>query len=245
MNYKQVPLCEEFLQPLLPGAIEDQLYARGFRQLAGVDEVGRGPLAGPVVAAAVIFPHGFSHPEIKDSKLLTAARRQKLVTVIERAALSWGIGIVEVEEIDRDNILNASLRAMVKALASLQAPPDCVLVDGDQVIPGEFFNAGAALAKLLPGQRTVVRGDQLCCSIAAASILAKVERDGIMAKLDEGYPEYGFADHKGYGSAAHLEALRRYGPCPVHRRSFKPVRELCHDDTAADLPLFSAGQRDD
>lgn len=240
MSAGQFPLSEEFTQPILPGAIEEQTYLRGYKRIAGLDEVGRGPLAGPVVAAAVVFPRGFSHPDIKDSKLLSASQREKLVPIIRRNAMGWGIGIVEVEEIDRINILNASLQAMVHALAALRPLPDCLLIDGNQMIPGELFDGKKALFKVRPQQRTIIKGDQLCFSIAAASILAKVTRDALMVKLDKRYPEYGFAHHKGYGSVAHLEALRRYGPSPVHRRSFKPVRDLCGDTPDATLTLFSA-----
>jgi ribonuclease HII len=245
MNDRQFPLSEEFIPPLPPGAIEEQTYSRGYKRIAGLDEVGRGPLAGPVVAAAVVFPRGFSHPDIKDSKLLTASQRKKLVPRVKQNAMGWGIGIVEVEEIDRINILNASLQAMVKALMALRPLPDCLLIDGNQIIPGELFDGREILFKVRPQQRTVVNGDQLCFSIAAASILAKVTRDALMVKLDRRYPEYGFAHHKGYSSVEHLEALRRYGPCPFHRRSFKPVRDLCPEITDTTLPLFAAAEDDD
>ncbi len=244
MNAGQLPLSEEFTQRVLPGIIEEQTFSRGYRRIAGLDEVGRGPLAGPVVAAAVVFPRGFFHPDIKDSKLLSSSEREKLASVVKRSALGWGIGIVEVEEIDRLNILNASLLAMVQALAALRPPPDCLLIDGDQIIPGELFDGNKTLFKVRPEQRTIVKGDQLCFTIAAASILAKVARDALMVKLDEKYPEYGFAQHKGYSSVAHLEALRRYGPSPIHRRSFKPVRDLCSDTEDAALSLFSTKDND-
>jgi ribonuclease HII len=245
MNDRQVPLSEEFIRPLLPGSIEEETYSRGYKRIAGLDEVGRGPLAGPVVAAAVVFPRGFSHPDIKDSKLLTAGQRQKLVPTIKQNAVGWGIGIVEVGEIDRINVLNASLRAMVKALMALRPLPDCLLIDGNQIIPRELFGGRKILFKVCPKQRAVVKGDQLCFNIAAASILAKVARDALMVKLDRRYPEYGFARHKGYSSVEHLEALRRFGPCPVHRRSFKPVRDLCIGITDIPLPLFAGAEDDD
>jgi ribonuclease HII len=245
MSDGQFPLSEELIPHILPGAIEEETYARGYNRIAGLDEVGRGPLAGPVVAAAVVFPRGFSHPDIKDSKLLSASQRQKLVPSIKQNAMGWGIGIVHVEEIDRINILNASLRAMVKALSALRPLPDCLLIDGNQIIPGELFEGKKILFKVRPHQRTIVKGDQLCFSIAAASILAKVTRDALMVKLDKKYPEYGFAHHKGYSCVAHLQALRRYGPCPVHRRSFKPVRDLCSDMTDETLTLFSSGEHHD
>lgn len=203
---------------------EEEGYARGFKFVAGVDEVGRGPLAGPVVAAAVILPRGFSHPEIKDSKLLSPKQREKLAPLIQQNAASWAVGVVGVEEIDRINILQASLLAMVQALDTLSSKADCALIDGNQPIPAAMirdsrFSLGASLY-----QKTVVKGDQLCLSIAAASIIAKVRRDEMMTQFDKQYPEYGFASHKGYGSAAHLAALRRYGPSPIHRLSYKPVR---------------------
>lgn len=204
---------------------EAEALAQGFKSVAGVDEVGRGPLAGPVVAAAVILPAGFSHAEIKDSKMLSAAQREKLAPLIQQAAVSWALGIVDVEGIDRLNILRASLTAMAQALGGLSVAPDCALIDGNQKIPLEVLAAyGFTLLPLT--QRTIVKGDQLCMSIAAASIVAKVARDKMMVDYDRQYPEYGFAGHKGYGSAAHLAALRRYGPTPIHRRSFKPVRDL-------------------
>lgn len=219
-----MPLSAEFNQALSFGAIEEEGYGRGFSCIAGLDEAGRGPLAGPVVAAAVVLPRGFSDPDIKDSKLLTANRRETLARVIQSKAESWGLGVVEVDEIDRINILKASLLAMAKAFAALRTRPDYLLIDGNQKIPPQLFHNANRPAGAPPQQKTIVKGDRLCLSIAAASILAKVARDEMMIELDKSYPEYGFAGHKGYGSAAHLEALRRFGPSPIHRRSFKPVR---------------------
>ena len=234
MSRAQLRLPDLFNEPLQRGAFEEQSYARGFNRVAGLDEVGRGPLAGPVVAAAVIMPRGFSSSDIKDSKLLTAGQREKLAKVITEQAVSWGIGLVEVEEIDRLNILTASFMAMVKAWQGLQPVADYILIDGNRRIPQELFRPGKALAGSLPRQRAIVKGDRLCVSIAAASILAKVARDAMMIELDRTYPEYGFAVHKGYGCAAHLEALRRFGPSPVHRRSFQPVREACGEQAEPD-----------
>jgi ribonuclease HII len=148
-----------------------------------------------------------------------------------------------VEEIDRVNILDASLRAMAQALLALRPFPDCLLIDGDQIIPGELFEGSDIVFR--PRQKTVVNGDRFCISIAAASILAKVERDAIMLGLDARYPQYGFARHKGYASFEHLEALKRYGPCPVHRRSFKPVRDLSNGIANSSLPLFAAAEHYD
>jgi ribonuclease HII len=225
MRGGQMLLGTELLKPLKFRAFEEEGYARGFKCVAGADEVGRGPLAGPVVAAVVILPRGFSHPEIKDSKLLTPKQREKLSPFICDIADGWGVGVVEVEVIDRINILKASLLAMVKALDCLKAPPDCLLIDGNQIIPSELilnskFYAGGSLY-----QKTIVKGDLLCLSIAAASIIAKVARDKMMVELDKHYPEYGFAAHKGYTCPAHLEALRRHGPSLIHRQSFQPVRD--------------------
>jgi ribonuclease HII len=240
MDNRQIPLSQDFTYPVPLGLIEEQTYSRGFKCIAGLDEVGRGPLAGPVVAAAVVLPRGFSHPDIKDSKLLTASQRERLVPVIEQNAVAWGLGVVDVEEIDRINILKASLLAMSKALLVLQATPDCLLIDGKQKIPGEFFRLKRTSAKVRPQQRTIIKGDQLCFSIAAASILAKVARDAMMVELDRSYPEYGFASHKGYTCIAHLQALRRFGPSPVHRKSFKPVRDVCIEEIDITLALFSS-----
>jgi len=238
MGDRQVLLSEEFAQPSQPGAIEEETYCRGFKCVAGLDEVGRGPLAGPVVAAAVVFPRGFSHPHIKDSKLLSPSQREMVVPIIKDNALTWGLGIVEVEEIDRLNILTASLLAMSKALRALRQTPDCILIDGNQKLPVEFFEAKSIPTNVRPRQRTIVKGDQLCFAIAAASILAKVARDAMMVELDKSYPEYGFASHKGYSCIGHLEALRRFGPSPVHRKSFKPVRDACAKSDDSKFVLF-------
>lgn len=205
---------------------EDESHASGFKSIAGIDEVGRGPLAGPVVAAAIILPRGFSHPEIKDSKLLSPKQRERLAPLIRESAECWGLGVVGVEEIDRINILQASLLAMVKALDGLARRPDCLLVDGNQPIPAHLFHQGRWSGSSTPYQKTIVKGDRLCLSIAAASIVAKVARDEMMVGYDKEFPDYGFAGHKGYGSAAHLAALRRYGPSPIHRKSFAPIRHL-------------------
>jgi len=205
---------------------EVESYERGYNAIAGVDEVGRGPLAGPVVAAAVILPRGFSDPEIKDSKLLSPKQREKLAPLIRESAECWGLGVVGAVDIDRINILQASLLAMRQALDAMARRPDCLLIDGNQPIPATLFAESRWSAESTPYQKTIVRGDQLCLSIAAASIVAKVARDEIMVGYDKEFPHYGFASHKGYGSAAHLQALRRYGPSPIHRKSFAPVRDL-------------------
>jgi ribonuclease HII len=190
------------------GQIECELIASGVSRFAGVDEAGRGPLAGPVVAAAVMFPPDCRIDGVADSKTLSAGQREDAARRIRAAAWSWGIGLATPEEIDAINILQATLLAMRRAVAAMDPAPAFLLVDGNRFAHDT-----------LPF-RTVVKGDALCLGIAAASILAKVERDAIMLDLDILYPQYGFARHKGYPTAAHVTALREHGPSPVHRRSF-------------------------
>ena len=187
---------------------ERALHAGGIRFIAGVDEAGRGPLAGPVVAAAVILPEGVSIPGVDDSKKLTAAKREALYDVILAAALATGTGVIGHEEIDRINILQATYRAMHLALAGLSITPEHVLVDGNR-----FAGTGIPFT-------TIVDGDALSQSIAAASVIAKVTRDRILCAYDHQYPCYGFARHKGYGTAQHRAAIIAHGPCPIHRRTF-------------------------
>jgi ribonuclease HII len=182
--------------------------------VAGVDEAGRGPLAGPVVAAAVVLSAAYSIDGLADSKTLSASRREALATQVRAHATAWALGMASVEEIDRLNILQATLLAMQRAVQGLAMTPDLVLVDGNRA------------PRLSCPVRTVVRGDALIKSISAASILAKVARDAILQHLDGEYPGYGFAVHKGYPTAAHQRALEALGPSPVHRRSFGPVRRL-------------------
>ncbi len=193
-------------------ARERALCARGLFPVAGVDEAGRGPLAGPVVAAAVILPEDFAPCGLDDSKKLSPARREKLFAAITAAAnVQWATSEVGAEEIDRLNILRATHLAMARALNGLPIKPRHALVDGLPV-------------RGLPTEHTaVIGGDGLSLSIAAASIIAKVTRDRIMLALDAKFPQYGFARHKGYGVRQHLEALKIHGPCPIHRRSFAPV----------------------
>jgi ribonuclease HII len=183
--------------------------------IAGVDEAGRGPIAGPVVAACVVLPPRHTLAGIADSKQLTPAQREALYAAITQRALAWAIGLASPREIERYNILQASLLAMRRAVLALPLPPQRVLVDGKHAIP----------SLPLP-QQAVVGGDALEESIAAASILAKVARDRIMRELDRLYPQYGFAQHKGYPTALHLERLRMYGACPAHRRTYAPVVQL-------------------
>lgn len=188
--------------------IENSLYANGFEVICGVDEAGRGPLAGPVCAAAVILPKGLEIPGLTDSKKLTDKKRRELFPVIKEQALAYGIGLASHEEIDEINILQATYLAMERALSQLSVGPDIALIDGNRA---KDFG--------LP-VRTVVKGDSLSANIAAASVLAKVTRDDLMLELAEQYPEYGFEVHKGYGTKAHYEALRRHGASAIHRRTF-------------------------
>lgn len=183
--------------------------------VAGVDEAGRGPWAGPVVAAAVIFPQGEWRVEgLKDSKRLSAKQRDKLYEIICKKAVCYATGAVCSEEIDRINILQATFKAMTVALGRMAVKPDFVLVDGNMKIPIDI------------PVKAIVKGDSLCASIAAASILAKVTRDRIMAEYSFDHPQYGFLAHKGYGTCHHAEMLAIYGPCEIHRRSFRPVKKV-------------------
>jgi ribonuclease HII len=190
--------------------VESTLWAEGRLRIAGVDEVGVGPLAGPVVAAAVVFPPGVGVKGVDDSKRLTADRREAVAIQIRERAAGYAVDRVEVEEVDRLNIYHAAIEAMRRALTALADPPDYVLVDA-RTIPGVSCP-----------QRSLVGGDAACHAIAAASILAKLERDAIMVAYETSFPGYGFAEHKGYATAEHRDALRRLGPCPLHRRSFTP-----------------------
>lgn len=170
-------------------------------------------MAGPVVASAVVLPEGFNHDTLTDSKKLTSRQRESIYEeLMSYSGLEWGVGVVDAEEIDRINILQATWKAMVKAREALKNPPDWTLVDGLPV------------AVLGNRHTAIVKGDALSLSISAASVIAKVVRDRLMRQLDRHYPQYGFAKHKGYGTRAHMEALTRHGPCPAHRRSFEPVR---------------------
>lgn len=188
--------------------IEKTWADRGFHAICGIDEAGRGPLAGPVCAAAVILPEGLEIPGLNDSKKLTDKKRRELFPIIEAQALAYGIGWASQEEIDDINILQATFLAMSRAVEQLNIRPDLALVDGNR-----------APTLDLPVE-TVVKGDSLSASIAAASVLAKVSRDDVMLRMAEEYPGYGFEVHKGYGTKAHYEALRTFGPSPIHRRTF-------------------------
>jgi ribonuclease HII len=201
--------------PLSTLHFEQQAQVRGYRAIAGIDEAGRGPLAGPVVAAAVILPGKFELPGLTDSKQLSITARERLYPLIRAQALAVGIGVARAEEIDRVNILQATLRSMQRAVGRLAIPADFLLIDGNVPVP-------------LPlPQQTLVKGDSRSLSIAAASVVAKVVRDRIMTTYDRLFPGYGFASHKGYGSDAHRQAIAHLGPSPCHRRTFGGVREHC------------------
>jgi ribonuclease HII len=194
---------------------ERVLWKAGIAHIAGVDEVGVGPLAGPVVAAAVVFPPNTEIHGVDDSKMLDEETRRRLDVEIRAKASGIGIGLVEVEEIDRINIYHAGIRAMQIAVAALPLTPQHVLVDS-RTIPD-----------LPQPQNSFDKGDGINFSIAAASIVAKVYRDALMTGLDQVFPGYGFAEHKGYATPAHQDAIRRLGPCTIHRRSFDYIREIC------------------
>ena len=189
-------------------SIEDGFYAQGIQVICGVDEAGRGPLAGPVCAAAVILPAHLELPGLTDSKKLTDKRRRELFPLIKEQAVAYGIGLASEQEIDEINILQATFLAMERALAQLSVRPDLALIDGNRE-----KNFGIPV-------KTVVKGDSLSANIAAASILAKVTRDDMMLEIAKQYPEYRFDIHKGYGTKAHYEALRARGASPVHRNTF-------------------------
>ena len=206
---------------LFPEQKQSQLYfeemarRRGYRAVAGIDEAGRGPLAGPVVAAAVILPEKFDLPGLNDSKQISEKKRNHLYPLINEQALAIGIGVSRACEIDEINILQATLMGMSRAVGRLAVQPDFLLVDGITPVPLDIE------------QKTIKQGDSRSLSIAAASVVAKVVRDRIMVAYDRLFPEYGFAGHKGYGSQKHRDAVAEHGPCVCHRRSFAGVREHC------------------
>ena len=190
---------------------ERELRQQGFVRIAGVDEAGRGPIAGPVVAGAAVFEGSCRLPGLADSKLVKPADRERLYDLIYRKAVCVGVGVADARTVDRLNVLKATHLAMSEAIRQLEPTPDLLIVDG-RGLPGA----------VVP-QRAIVGGDRTCASIAAASIVAKVTRDRMMVKLDEMYPGYAFRRHKGYGTREHLARLAELGPCPEHRRSFAPV----------------------
>ena len=187
---------------------ENEAFAGNVNLVCGVDEAGRGPLAGPVCAAAVMLPPGLAIPGLNDSKKLTDKKRRELYDVIIREAVTYGVAFASETEIDEINILQATFLAMERAMQKLSPQPELALIDGNRA---KDFG--------LP-VRTIIKGDSLSASIAAASILAKVTRDRLMEEYDAQYPQYGFAVHKGYGTRRHYEALREFGPCPIHRQTF-------------------------
>ena len=212
MNQASPPRQRElFPRPRGLYGFEREAWARGLRRVAGIDEVGRGPLAGPVVAAAVVLDPDRRIPGLRDSKLLAQAERERLAEAIWVGALAVGVAEVDALTIDRINILESTRLAMRQALARLRTPPELVLIDAVRLPP------------LGCPQRAIIKGDRLSASIAAASIVAKVHRDRLMAEWDRHYPGYGFAEHKGYATRSHEAALRRLGPSPLHRRSFRGV----------------------
>lgn len=188
--------------------IEDENFAAGFGTICGIDEAGRGPLAGPVCAAAVILPHHHQIPGLNDSKKLSDKKRRELFPLICEQALAYGIAFATEQEIDEINILQATFLAMQRALDQLKIRPDLALIDGNRM---KDFGLPA---------KTVIKGDSLSANIAAASVLAKVTRDDLMIRQAEQFPEYGFDIHKGYGTRAHYDALEQFGPCPIHRMTF-------------------------
>lgn len=188
--------------------LENEIYASGISLICGVDEAGRGPLAGPVCAAAVILPRSLDIPGLNDSKKLSEKKREELFDVICREAAAYGIEFAGVEEIEKFNILNATFLAMNRAIAKLGVMPELALIDGNR-------NTGIEI-----NSRCIVKGDSKCADIAAASILAKVTRDRYMYEMAEKYPQYHFDKHKGYGTKLHYEAIREFGPSPIHRMSF-------------------------
>jgi len=192
---------------------EYALARQGYKYIAGVDEAGRGPLAGPVVVGAVILPIGCYLPGLNDSKQLSRQQRERLDLAIREAAIAYNVAVVDAAVIDRLNIYQATVAGMYQAIKGLKVAPDAVLIDA---VP---------LKQLTIKSQVLIGGDALSASIAAASILAKVTRDRLMEEMDRKYPQYGFARNVGYGTAEHLAALQRYGPCPIHRRSFAPVKE--------------------
>ncbi len=194
--------------------IENSLYAEGYNFVAGVDEAGRGPLAGPVCAAAVIFPKDTIIEGINDSKKLSEKKREQLFDVITSSALAYSIEFVSPEVIDEINIRQATALAMHNAVKNLEKKADFVIIDGNDNIPYD------------EPYQYVIKGDAKSQTIAAASILAKVSRDRLMVELDKEYPEYGFAKHKGYGTKAHMEAIQKYGALPIHRKSFMTAKVL-------------------
>ena len=207
-------------------SIEQSLHEKGYTYVCGIDEAGRGPLCGPVFAAACILPDGLFIEGLNDSKKLTEKKREKLFDIICEKAISYGIAFATNEEIDEINILNASQLAMRRAVAMLSPTPDLVLVDGNIARDFEM------------DAQPIIKGDALSMSIAAASILAKVTRDRYCEEMDKAYPEYHFAQHKGYPTKEHMDLVRALGPCPIHRKTFEPVRSILNPPDMIQGELF-------
>lgn len=193
---------------------ENECRANGYKLIAGVDEVGRGPLAGPVVVASVILPKNFFIEKINDSKKLSEATREKIYDIIMENAIAVNRAIIDEKTIDRVNIYQAAMNGMYEAIYGLNPKPDAVLIDAMPLESLDIYH------------QSIIKGDAKSASIAAASIVAKVERDRMMNEFDKIYPQYGFAKNKGYGTSEHLEALRKYGPCEIHRKSFEPIKSM-------------------
>jgi len=205
---------------------EEELYDEGFKNICGVDEAGRGPLAGPVVVAACILPPFLRIPGVNDSKQLSEKKREELYKIIVKNALAYNVVFINEKIIDELNIYEATKKGMLDAINGLKIEPDYVLIDA------------MPLSELKTNNKSIIHGDALSASIAAASILAKVSRDHYMEKMDIKYPNYGFKHHKGYGTKMHLEALEKYGPCKIHRRSFEPVAKALQKTKQLSLNLF-------
>ena len=189
--------------------IDKEFFDKGVKYIAGIDEAGRGPLAGPVVVASVILPQDSMIEGINDSKKVSEAKREKLYDIIINEAISYGVGIIYQDEIDEINILQATKKGLTEAIKQMEIKPNIIMVD-----------ALSGIDTLGIPYKSIIKGDAKCYSIAAASIIAKVTRDRIMREWDKVYPEYGFGSHKGYGTAKHIAAIREFGPCPIHRRTF-------------------------
>ena len=198
----------------MPLDYQEQFYSNKIKLIVGVDEAGRGPLAGPVVASACIFARAYKNKEINDSKQLSEKKREELYQIILRDALAYGVGIVSAEEIDKINIYEATKKAMRLAIENLKCNYDLILTDA---MPLKGFNVD-----VIP----IIKGDAKALPIAAASIIAKVTRDHMMTELSKNYPQYGFDEHKGYGTQSHIEAIKKYGPCKEHRKTFEPIASL-------------------
>jgi ribonuclease HII len=206
---------------------ERELWAQGFMMIAGVDEAGIGPLAGPVIAGAVVLPQDYRLAELDDSKRLDESTRERLAERIKSDAVAWACGAADVDEIDSLNIYHAGLLAMRRAVEGLSVPPNYIL-------PDYILVDARTIPQCSIAQRGIIRGDQLSASIAAASIIAKTTRDSLMVEIDRLFPGYGFASHKGYPTATHFQALREMGALPIHRRSFRPVREALNNPGGRD-----------